>query len=405
VRNFDRSQLSDSALLTASAQHDSDEYAAIAEHLADLGEIDARKLYAAAGYPTMVAWCMAKRNMREQKARKRVRIAESARRHPALLHAIAEGRLHLSAALLLLPWLTEETVADLIRLSADRSLSEVEDLLREWTRRRNVSITLESPASSDSGNLLSARTATTSDTPAESAEPPLTMTPPAPKPITLLVTVDEDGQTNLRLLRALLGHAVPSGEINQIFDWMMDLSIRHLEKRKYGATDRPRRSAKPVDPESRYIPAEARRAVRERDADQCTFVSDDGHRCECRTRLEFDHIAPYAQGGGKTADNLRLRCRTHNQYEAERTYGAEFMKNKREQSATRARTENAEGDPDRDIVPWLRSLRFSAAEAKTGAEACAHIPDAPLEERMRVALARLTRTRPQAAKGVAPAAA
>jgi 5-methylcytosine-specific restriction endonuclease McrA len=403
VRNFDRSQLSDSALLTASEQHDSDEYAAIAEHLADLGEIEARKLYAAAGYPTMVAWCMAKRNMREQKARKRVRIAQSARQHPALLHAIADGRLHLSAALLLLPWLSEENVDDLIRLSAHRSLTEVESLLREWTGRRNVSITLESPASSDdSGNMLSARTATTSDTPAESAEAPLTMTPPAPKPITLLVTVDEDGQTKLRLLRALLGHAVPSGEINQIFDWMMDLSIRHLEKRKYGATDRPRRSAKPVDPESRYIPAEVRRAVRERDADQCTFVSDDGHRCECRTRLEFDHIVPYAQGGGRTIDNIRLRCRTHNQYEAERMYGVEFMKNKREQAAKRARTETAEVDPDRDIVPWLRSLRFSAAEAKTGAKACAHIPGAPLEARMRVALQRLTRVRPRAAvNGVA----
>src|SRR5262245_12862070 len=52
MRNFDRSRLSDAALLAASRQHDSEEYGAIAEQLADLGEIDARKLYLAAAYAT-----------------------------------------------------------------------------------------------------------------------------------------------------------------------------------------------------------------------------------------------------------------------------------------------------------------------------------------------------------------
>ena len=31
-------------------------------------------------------------------------------------------------------------------------------------------------------------------------------------------------------------------------------------------------------------------------------------------------------------DNLRLRCRAHNQYAAERMFGAEFMKEKRERA-------------------------------------------------------------------------
>jgi 5-methylcytosine-specific restriction endonuclease McrA len=394
VRNFDRSQLSDSALLAASERHDSDEYAAIAEHLADLGEIDARKLYVAAAYPTMLAWCMGVRHMREQKARKRLRIAQSARQFPALLHAIADGRLHLSAALLILPWLTEESVVEVIDAASDRTVSEIERMLNERAARRAVPLAIESPSSSDSGNLVSTWTAMTPSAAAESQGPPLAMTP-APKAITLPVRVDEQGQTKLRLLRALLGHVIPSGEIDQIFDWMLDLSIRHLEKRKYGATDRPCRTRKPTNPDSRHIPAEVRRAVRERDREQCTFVSEDGHRCESRTRLEFDHAVPYAHGGGKTIDNIRLRCRAHNQYEAEQTYGAEFIRHKRQQAAERRTAERAGIDPELDVIPWLRSLKFSAAEAKTGAEACAHIRGASLEERMRVALARLTRIRPQ----------
>jgi hypothetical protein len=34
--------------------------------------------------------------------------------------------------------------------------------------------------------------------------------------------------------------------------------------------------------------------------------------------LEFDHVVPFAAGGPSTLENLELRCRAHNAYEAER---------------------------------------------------------------------------------------
>jgi Holliday junction resolvasome RuvABC DNA-binding subunit len=46
----------------------------------------------------------------------------------------------------------------------------------------------------------------------------------------------------------------------------------------------------------------------------------------------------------------------------------------------------AEDAKDRDVIPWLRELGYNAARARKGADACAHIPDAPLEERVKVAL-------------------
>ena len=72
-----------------------------------------------------------------------------------------------------------------------------------------------------------------------------------------------------------------------------------------------------------------KRFVRKRDKGRCAYVSDSGHRCEARSVLEYDHVLEYARGGEATVSNIRLRCRAHNQLEADREFGAEFMKNRR----------------------------------------------------------------------------
>jgi hypothetical protein len=113
-----------------------------------------------------------------------------------------------------------------------------------------------------------------------------------------------------------------------------------------------------------------------RDGDQCTFVGQGGHRCAARHRLEFDHVTPVARGGRATIDNLRLRCRAHNQYEADRAFGREFMDSKRQRAKEQAE----------EVIPWLRQLGFKADEARKAAELCESIPDATLEQRVKRAL-------------------
>ena len=75
-----------------------------------------------------------------------------------------------------------------------------------------------------------------------------------------------------------------------------------------------------------------KRAVCERDQKRCTFVSESGKRCEERGFLEYDHAEPVARGGKSTIENVRLLCRAHNQFEAERAFGAEFMERKRDEA-------------------------------------------------------------------------
>jgi predicted N-acetyltransferase YhbS len=128
-------------------------------------------------------------------------------------------------------------------------------------------------------------------------------------------------------------------------------------------------------------------------------VSGEGKRCDARAALQFDHIEPYARGGQATVGNIRLRCRAHNQYAAEQVYGEQFMAGRRETQRERAgqsRVAKAEADAraraganareEQDVIPWLRELGYNRATAQKGAAACEHIPDAPLDERLKVAL-------------------
>jgi hypothetical protein len=134
-------------------------------------------------------------------------------------------------------------------------------------------------------------------------------------------------------------------------------------------------------------------------------VSESGHRCEARTRLEFDHIEAFARGGAATVESVRLLCRAHNQYEAERTFGADFMRHRRiaaaearaeakaqakrvhEQEAAAARARAAEEQAhELEVVPYLRQLGYNARESRDAATLCRDMVDASLENRVRVAL-------------------
>lgn len=76
---------------------------------------------------------------------------------------------------------------------------------------------------------------------------------------------------------------------------------------------------------SRHIPAEVRRRVWQRDGGRCAFIGARG-RCTERGFLEFHHVRPFADGGESVVENLALRCRAHNAYEASRWGGTLFAR-------------------------------------------------------------------------------
>jgi 5-methylcytosine-specific restriction endonuclease McrA len=158
--------------------------------------------------------------------------------------------------------------------------------------------------------------------------------PTSPGKYSVQLTISRETHDLLREAQALLGHAVPSGDIEAVLQRALGELVHQLRKQKFAETERPRAQRESTN--ARHIPAEVQRAVRKRDGDRCTFVSDTGKRCDEATRLEWDHVIPVARGGTSTEANLRLLCRTHNQYAAEQVYGQEFVQGKRERAADHA---------------------------------------------------------------------
>jgi hypothetical protein len=73
--------------------------------------------------------------------------------------------------------------------------------------------------------------------------------------------------------------------------------------------------------------ASVRREVWRRDEGRCAFSGPAG-RCGETAFLEFHHVQTYADDGPPTVENIQLRCRAHNQYEAALQFG-EFLARER----------------------------------------------------------------------------
>ena len=356
-------------------QFDSTECGAMAMVLARIAEIDARRLYLRAAYPSMRAYCVQKLNKTEGWAHKRITAARAALRFPEIFELVADGRLHLTAVCQLAPHLTAGNVSALLRAATRKTKAEIEQVLAARFPRTEMMelvqvipvtgdaqrltthteeqverlVNIDSPATTSAEDPIVATTSGAVSQGAEaqpapgcshfpSAAPPVERTVPTSKvaPIAqdryaLQVTVGRETYDLLNQARELLGHQVPSGNLAQVFHLALEALVGSLEKRKFAATTRPQHTPRPATA-PRTVPAHVRRAVWRRDRGQCTFTSETGHRCTERTRLEFDHVIEVARGGTASVEGIRLRCRTHNQFTAECTFGAEFMARKREEA-------------------------------------------------------------------------
>ena len=364
--------------------------AAIVAHIA---EVDARRLYAPAGYPSMHAYCVGKLRLSEDAAYKRIRAARAARRFPAIFEALADGRLHLAAVCLLSLHLTPENAEGLLAAATHKTRDDIERMLAErFPRTELLSLVQGIPAAQLAPGRVESRESVR-EFPGQLAPGPVEVNaqrsrvrPLSPMSFALQITIGKSTHDKLRYAQELLSHRLPSGDIAQVFDRALDALVGQLEKRKFAAASKPRSRSSHPSGRARHIPAHVKRAVWQRDRGQCTFVGEQGQRCRSRKFLEFDHIDPVARGGKATVDAIRLRCRSHNQYEAERTFGTGFMNEKREEAR---RTEEARAVARahaRDVMAALRELRISPAEARRAVQYCATIPDASLEDRTRAAL-------------------
>jgi len=148
--------------------------------------------------------------------------------------------------------------------------------------------------------------------------------PLAPARYKISFTAGAELYGKLNRLRALMRASVPDGDLAAIIEEAVTEKLERLESKRFGKTSAPRKSLAEADtsPDSRYIPSPIRRAVCERDSDQCDAQ---GRRCTARDGLEFHHRAPYRRDGDHSVENLCLMCHAHNAYLAELDFGKDVM--------------------------------------------------------------------------------
>jgi hypothetical protein len=313
-------RLTDEALLEATKRAAERERRSTADLLALLIELERRALPLALGYSSTFIYCTRVLLMSEQAAYKRITAARAARRYPVVLERLADGGLTLSSVRILAPHLTDENVEALLAAARHKSTREVEQLIAAAHPQPDMPATVRALPAAVPSLLEADATLPVADPVAVVAVPPApasrpVVAPIAPKRYLLKVTVGHETHQKLQRARALLRHAVPDGDIAAILDRALTLLLREVERTKWAAVERPRPSSS-ASAGNRYVPASVKRAVRARDAGCCAFVGPNG-RCGETGFLEFHHVVPFSAGGKTDTDNLELRCRAHNQYEAQ----------------------------------------------------------------------------------------
>ena len=170
--------------------------------------------------------------------------------------------------------------------------------------------------------------------------------PARPDTFNFRFSADKNFKEKFERLAEVLGVENPLKHMAEILEQAVDISLekkdpkrkheRRLERQRAKAAPRGEscpdkiatRPERKDRAESRYIPSEVRERVFERAGYQCQYRSADGTRCSARTRLEIEHVRPFAIYRSHEERYLRALCKRHNRFEAERVYGAEFIQNK-----------------------------------------------------------------------------
>jgi hypothetical protein len=330
--------------------------------VAHIAEVDARKLYAREAASSMHAYCTNVLHLSGAEAYLRIAAARASLKHPVLLTMLADGRLNLTTIGLLAPHLTPVNRDDLLARATHQSKRRILALIAALMPRPDVPAVMRKlperrvapaapvlalrpdavsmaaiapvlalgadPVEAPPVPVASPRISVRADElRPDGVQPRAVVEPLSPGRYKVQFTAGDRLHDLLERLQALMRSTVPNGDLAALIEIAVSEKVERLEARRFGRTKAPRKAATDVDPDpsSRYIPADVKRAVSERDGYQCTFRNRLGGRCPERSWLEFHHQHPHGLGGDRSIQNICLMCHPHNEYLAELDYGREVI--------------------------------------------------------------------------------
>src|SRR5581483_8333696 len=242
--------------------------AVLARLLAQLVEVEERRLHLEAACPSMFQFCVRRLRMSEDEACRRIHAARLAQRFPDLLVRIERGDLTLSTIALLHDALTETTYEELVEAAAGKTKAEVQALLAKRWPAPDVPATITTiPTQPPIPALGVQAVAAPAAAPAGPQLTPLSATRHK-----VQFTASDELRKKLERAQDLMRHANAEGDLAVVVERAVDLLLDRLEKQRLGKSSRPRQSrgqARQQLPEQSRAPSDvsrvSRRAVFERD--------------------------------------------------------------------------------------------------------------------------------------------
>lgn len=349
----------DNELLSALSGLSIEENRITVEILLYLAEVDKRSLYLGQGFSSLFAYCVqGPLRYSEGAAQRRIASARLVVKYPELVPLLLSKELSISTLSLIAGILNDENKSEVIDAVKGKSRRGVDlylayfkpqKVLREVIKPIVIAKSAKKqrpPLFKKTAALEPAQSSTKITAAGESEDKALgSQDEIFEKRYQLKFSVNASVQENLEKAKSLLSGKYPSGV--KLEDVLAEALEVLLEKRspERRATRRAKRQAKKITsdrdttrkvkeakqsqaPVSRHVPQAIRDQVYLRDGGSCSFLSEAGRRCGARHDLEVHHINPFARQGEHLLENLTLRCRCHNIYQAEIDYGKKFMSRK-----------------------------------------------------------------------------
>jgi hypothetical protein len=340
-----------------------------AELLVYLGEIDERRLYLEWACSSSFVFCTRELGFSEGAAYNRIAVARAGRRLPAMINALALGKVHFAGLRLLAPYLTAENHRAVLSQATGKSKREIEELVARLAPRPAMATVIRripeqvAPASAAggvAGTEASGETVTDSAKAAGARhrEKRASVEPMNEEMFRVHFTASRQLRDKLHEARDLLRHRIRDGAIARVFECALDALIAQTKKERFGIGREERNgSLEAKQTRSRHIPEAIKRAVFERDGGRCTFKDHRGRRCTEKGTLQFDHIDGFALTHKHDPARIRLLCAAHNLHEANKLYGHAFMQAARAAKANARSKKRATSRPRREglVVPRPRT--------------------------------------------------
>ena len=286
-----------------------------AELIRYLHEIEGRKSYLQAGYSSLFMYCHHELGYSEGAAFRRSEAAKALSNCPEIYEQLKSGAVTLCAISLVSKVLTPENKLEVFAQVSGKTKLQVQEVAARLgavkpTRKKSIVV----------HKVLVPETPILEAMIFDSKQPG-TVPSPTKHEVTYSVSV-ELTQEEMKLYQEAKELVGPCSAKDVILRTLREFVSRRKKKAKPIKIVKRTSTGEVKAPKvrSRFIPIEVKREVRDQCGGQCTFVGINGNRCPARQGLQFDHVRPFALGGGNDAGNLRLMCPAHNRLLAEQVF-------------------------------------------------------------------------------------